>query len=99
MSLLPIEEALARVLAGIARPVAAETVAIAAAHGRTLAVDAAPRRPQPPLAPPALLPRLAHGGLRGAGGRRRRGAGATDGDRQQRRGRRLCGRRRADAGG
>ena len=54
MSLLPVEEALARVLAGIARPVAAETVAIAAAHGRTLAVDVAARRTQPPFAASAM---------------------------------------------
>ncbi|MFL5196580.1 MAG: gephyrin-like molybdotransferase Glp [Microvirga sp.] len=54
MSLLPVEEALARVLAGIARPVAAESVAIAAAHGRTLAVDVAARRTQPPFAASAM---------------------------------------------
>jgi molybdopterin molybdotransferase len=54
MSLLPVEEALARVLAGIARPVAAETVAIAAARGRTLAVDVAARRTQPPFAASAM---------------------------------------------
>src|SRR5215208_2330089 len=54
MSLLPVEEALARVLAGIARPVAAETAAIAAAHGRTLAVDVAARRTQPPFAASAM---------------------------------------------
>ncbi|HJW78286.1 MAG TPA: gephyrin-like molybdotransferase Glp, partial [Beijerinckiaceae bacterium] len=54
MSLLPVEEALARVLAGIARPVAAESVAIAAAHGRTLAVDVAARCTQPPFAASAM---------------------------------------------
>jgi molybdopterin molybdotransferase len=54
MSLLPVEEALARVLAGIARPVAAETVAIAAAHGRTLAADVAALRTQPPFAASAM---------------------------------------------
>ncbi|MFL4988147.1 MAG: molybdopterin molybdenumtransferase MoeA, partial [Microvirga sp.] len=54
MSLLPVEEALARVLAGIARPVAAESVAIAAALGRTLAVDVAARLTQPPFAASAM---------------------------------------------
>ncbi len=48
MALLPVEEALRRVLDG-AEPVAAEEVRLADAHGRTLAADVAARRTQPPF--------------------------------------------------
>ena len=66
MSLIPVEEALRRVLAGIARPVEAETVPLAACAGRTLAEDVA--RP----ARPAALRGLRHGRLCGARRRHRR---------------------------
>ena len=49
MSLLPVEEALARILAA-ASPLPAETVGLADAAGRTLADDLAARRDQPPVA-------------------------------------------------
>ena len=39
MSLLPVEEALARVLAGVTRPVEAQEVALAECAGRTLAEE------------------------------------------------------------
>jgi molybdopterin molybdotransferase len=46
--LLPIAEAVARIVAGV-RPLAAETVALDAAEGRTLAEPLAARRTQPPF--------------------------------------------------
>jgi molybdopterin molybdotransferase len=54
MSLLPVEEALRRVLDGIARPVEAETVPIAQCAGRTLAEDIVSLRTQPPFAASAM---------------------------------------------
>jgi molybdopterin molybdotransferase len=54
MSLLPVEEALRRVLAGIARPVEAERVPIAQCAERTLAEDVAALRTQPPFAASAM---------------------------------------------
>ena len=54
MSLLPVEEALRRVLAAVARPVDAEEVPIAACAGRTLARDLAALRTQPPFAASAM---------------------------------------------
>jgi molybdopterin molybdotransferase len=54
MALLPVEEALARVLAGVARPVEAETVDIAACAGRTLAEPITALRTQPPFAASAM---------------------------------------------
>jgi len=48
MALLPVEEALRRVLDG-AGPVEAEEVRLTDAHGRTLADDVAARRTQPPF--------------------------------------------------
>jgi molybdopterin molybdotransferase len=48
MSLLPVREAVARVLAGVA-PLGAETVPIADAAGRVLAIDLAANRTQPPF--------------------------------------------------
>jgi molybdopterin molybdotransferase len=54
MSLLAVEEALRRILAGVARPVEAETVPLRAAHGRTLAEDLAALRTQPPFAASAM---------------------------------------------
>jgi molybdopterin molybdotransferase len=54
MSLLPVDEALARVLASIERPVESERVAIAAAAGRTLAEDLSATRDQPPFAASAM---------------------------------------------
>ncbi|HEX8662915.1 MAG TPA: gephyrin-like molybdotransferase Glp [Beijerinckiaceae bacterium] len=54
MSLLPVEEALRRVLDGVARPVEAETVPIASCAGRTLAEALAALRTQPPFAASAM---------------------------------------------
>lgn len=54
MSLLPVEEALSRVLASVRAPVAAEEVAIDAAFGRTLATDLVALRTQPPFAASAM---------------------------------------------
>ncbi|MFL5169220.1 MAG: molybdopterin molybdenumtransferase MoeA, partial [Microvirga sp.] len=54
MSLLPVEEALRRILAGVARPVEAEAVPLSAGHGRTLAEDLAALRTQPPFAASAM---------------------------------------------
>jgi molybdopterin molybdotransferase len=54
MALLPVEEALARVLAGVARPVEAETVDIGGCAGRTLAEAVAALRTQPPFAASAM---------------------------------------------
>ncbi|MBL8587872.1 MAG: molybdopterin molybdotransferase MoeA [Methylobacteriaceae bacterium] len=53
MSLLPVDEALRRILAA-ARPLPAERVALAGALGRTLAADLAARRDQPPVAVSAM---------------------------------------------
>ena len=47
--LLPVAEALARVLASAPQPLAAQTVALADARGRTLAQDLAALRTQPPF--------------------------------------------------
>ncbi len=52
-ALLPVAEALARILAD-ARPVAPETVAITAAAGRTLAEDVRALRTQPPFSTSAM---------------------------------------------
>lgn len=49
MALLPVEEAIARIVAGV-RPLGAETVALDDALGRTLAAPLAARRTQPPFA-------------------------------------------------
>jgi molybdopterin molybdotransferase len=54
MSLLPVEEALSRVIASVRGPLAAEEVAIEAAFGRTLAGDLAALRTQPPFAASAM---------------------------------------------
>ncbi|HEU4519049.1 MAG TPA: gephyrin-like molybdotransferase Glp [Microvirga sp.] len=54
MSLIPVDEALARVLASIERPVAAESRPIAACAGRTLAEDLAALRDQPPFPASAM---------------------------------------------
>ena len=54
MGLLPVEEALARVLAGVAGPVEAESVEIAAGAGRTLAEPIAALRTQPPFPASAM---------------------------------------------
>ena len=53
MALLPVAEALARVLDGVA-PLSAEQVAVADAHGRVLAADLAALRTQPPDAVSAM---------------------------------------------
>jgi len=53
VSLLPVAEALARVLDGVA-PLPAEQVAVAEAHGRVLAADLAALRTQPPDALSAM---------------------------------------------
>ena len=52
--LLPVAEALARVLASVAGPVETETVPIGACAGRTLAADIAALRTQPPFANSAM---------------------------------------------
>ncbi len=49
MSLIPVDEALRRILASVPGPVEAEDVPIAAAAGRTLATDLAAARTQPPF--------------------------------------------------
>ncbi|HEY7384504.1 MAG TPA: gephyrin-like molybdotransferase Glp [Beijerinckiaceae bacterium] len=54
MSLLPVEEALSRVLASVRAPLPAEEVAIESAAGRTLATDLAALRTQPPFAASAM---------------------------------------------
>jgi molybdopterin molybdotransferase len=53
MALMPVDEALDRVLAD-AEPLPAEFVKVAAAHGRVLATDLAARRTQPPAALSAM---------------------------------------------
>ncbi|NEU13896.1 molybdopterin molybdotransferase MoeA [Methylobacterium sp. BTF04] len=52
--LIPVAEALARILAGIARPVEAEIVPIADGAGRTLAQDLTALRTQPPFPASAM---------------------------------------------
>lgn len=52
--LLPVDEALACILASAPAPLAAEIVALAQARGRTLATDLAARRTQPPAAVSAM---------------------------------------------
>jgi molybdopterin molybdotransferase len=53
MTLLPVEEARARILAGV-RPLARERVGVADALGRALAVDLMAKRDQPPCAVSAM---------------------------------------------
>ncbi|MER2194426.1 molybdopterin molybdotransferase MoeA [Methylobacterium brachiatum] len=52
--LIPVAEALARVLASVSSPVEAETVPLAQAAGRTLAADVAASRTQPPFPASAM---------------------------------------------
>ncbi|ACB25079.1 molybdopterin molybdotransferase [Methylobacterium sp. PvP062] len=52
--LIPVAEALARVLASVAAPVEAETVPLARAGGRTLAADVVASRTQPPFPASAM---------------------------------------------
>ncbi|AYO85745.1 gephyrin-like molybdotransferase Glp [Methylobacterium brachiatum] len=52
--LIPVAEALARVLASVSDPVEAETVPLAQAAGRTLAADVAAARTQPPFPASAM---------------------------------------------
>src|SRR5687768_9697493 len=54
MSLLPVEEALARILAGIERPVEAELAPLRDCAGRTLAEDVRALRTQPPFPASAM---------------------------------------------
>lgn len=54
MALLPVADALARVLASVRDPVGAEIVPVAEAAGRTLAVDLEALRTQPPFAASAM---------------------------------------------
>jgi molybdopterin molybdotransferase len=54
MALIPVEEALRRVIASVAEPVGAERVRIEDAVGRTLASDLAALRTQPPFAASAM---------------------------------------------
>ncbi|GJE28865.1 molybdopterin molybdotransferase MoeA [Methylobacterium organophilum] len=54
MSLLPVAEALARILAAVPGPVEAETVKLADAAGRTLAADVPALRTQPPFLTSAM---------------------------------------------
>jgi molybdopterin molybdotransferase len=53
MSLISVEEALARLVGGV-EPLAVETVALSEANGRVLAADLAARRTQPPFAASAM---------------------------------------------
>ena len=53
-ALMPVDEALRRILAGIATPLNSEMIALAQAAGRTLAGDLAARRTQPPSAVSAM---------------------------------------------
>lgn len=53
MSLIPVDDALARLLAGV-EPTSAEQLALAEAHGRTLAADLAATRTQPPFSASAM---------------------------------------------
>ncbi|GEP00977.1 molybdopterin molybdotransferase MoeA [Methylobacterium haplocladii] len=52
--LISVAEALARILASVPGPVEAETVALAEAHGRTLAADIVATRTQPPFPASAM---------------------------------------------
>ena len=52
--LMPVEEALAQVLAAVSNPLGEERVPLAEAFGRTLAGDVAARRVQPPFANSAM---------------------------------------------
>ncbi|MGH1574441.1 molybdopterin molybdotransferase MoeA [Methylobacterium sp. P31] len=52
--LIPVAEALARVLASVTHPVEAETVTLAGAAGRTLAADIVASRTQPPFPASAM---------------------------------------------
>lgn len=52
--LVPVEEALARILAAVSAPVEAEEIAIAEAAGRTLAADLVATRTQPPFPASAM---------------------------------------------
>lgn len=52
--LIPVAEALARILASVAGPVEAETVPVAEGAGRVLAADLAARRTQPPFPASAM---------------------------------------------
>src|SRR5215217_5809932 len=54
MALIPVAEALARILAGASRPVGTEQVALEDAAGRTLAADVASLRTQPPFTASAM---------------------------------------------
>ena len=54
MSLLPVAEALAKILAAIPGPVESESVPVARAAGRTLAADIAATRTQPPFPASAM---------------------------------------------
>jgi molybdopterin molybdotransferase len=54
MTLIPVEEALRRVLAGVAGPVGSESVPLAAARGRTLAEPLRALRTQPPFPASAM---------------------------------------------
>ena len=53
MSLLPVDDALRQLLAGVA-PLASETVPLAEAAGRVLGADVAARRTQPPFPASAM---------------------------------------------
>lgn len=54
MSLIPVEEALRRVLAGVSGPTEAERLPLAACAGRTLAADVGALRDQPPFPASAM---------------------------------------------
>ena len=54
MSLIPVADALSRILSGIAAPVEAEELEIARAAGRTLAADVVATRDQPPFPASAM---------------------------------------------
>jgi molybdopterin molybdotransferase len=54
MAMIPVAEALQRVLSSVKQPVAAEEVALAEAAGRTLAADLPALRTQPPFAASAM---------------------------------------------
>ena len=54
MAMIPVEEALRRILGGIGQPVETEEVALVDAIGRTLAVDLVAERDQPPFAASAM---------------------------------------------
>jgi molybdopterin molybdotransferase len=54
MALIPVSDALQRILASVAQPVGAEGVSLDRAAGRTLAADVAALRTQPPFAASAM---------------------------------------------